>query len=119
MFNDYLSTPSTYKKLEKHIKETFMELAFSYNIDMESFITPFYNTTFSNGTPFMDANPIFSVKHKKTGNILKIVLNEDLSKTILTTKKSGLGYETSIISAQKNLISIKNEISKWLNTLTT
>ena len=119
MFNDYLSTPSTYKKLENHIKELFIELAISHNIDFESFVTPFYKTTFSDETPFMDANPIFSVKHQKTGRILKIVFDENLRKTTSTTKKSELGHETSIISAQKNLTSIKSEISKWLKTLTT
>ncbi|WP_124423239.1 hypothetical protein [Pseudomonas orientalis] len=119
MFNDYLSTPSTYKKLENHIKELFIELVISHNIDLESFITPFYKTTFSNGTPFMDANPIFSVNHQKTGSILKIVLDENLRKTTSTTKESEIGHETSIISAQKNLTSIKIEISKWLKTLTT
>ena len=118
MFNDYLSTPSTYKKLENHIKETFIELVILHNIDIKCFITPFYNTTFSNGTPFMDANPIFSAKHQKTGNILKVILDENLKKPTITTKKSELGYETSIVSAQKNLTSIKNEISKWLKTLT-
>ncbi|WP_339533358.1 hypothetical protein [Pseudomonas mucidolens] len=119
MFNDYLSTPSTYKKLESHIKNIFIELVISHNINIESFITPFYKATFSNGSPFMDANPIFSVKHQKTGSILKIVLDENISKTTSTTKKSELGHETSIISAQKNLTSIKNEISKWLKTLAT
>lgn len=119
MFNDYLSTPSTYKNLENHIKEIFIKLATSYNIDAERFIMQFYNTTFSDGTPFMDANPIFSVKHKKTGTILKIILDENIKKTICSTKKSELGPETSIISNQKNLTSIKNEISKWLKTLNT
>lgn len=119
MFNDYLSTPSTYKKLENHIKEIFIELATSYNMDIESFIIQFYNTAFSDGTPFMDANPIFSAKHKKTGTILKIVLDENIKKTIFSTKQSELGPETSIISTQKNLTSIKNEISKWLKTLNT
>ena len=44
----------------------------------------------------MDANPIFSVKNMKTGDIFKAILDEEIDKPFIATKNTELGQELSI-----------------------
>lgn len=54
MFNDYLHNPDCYFRLERSFYEFFRLEAQTNKIDIKGFKAPYYNTTFSNGTPFMD-----------------------------------------------------------------
>lgn len=64
----------------------------------------------------MDANPIFSVKNMKTGDIFKAILDEEIDKPFIATKNTKLGQELSITLPLKSINSLDAEISKWLNT---
>ena len=116
MFKNYLSNPDTYKNLEEHIVNKFTRLANTKKIETSSFSLPFYTTKFSDGTSFMDANPIFSVKNMKTGDIFKAILDEEIDKPFIATKNTELGQELSITLPLKSINSLDAEISKWLNT---
>lgn len=72
MFNNYLFDANEYLELESSLRDFFLSIVDTGN-PVEC---PYYNTTFSNRTPFMDGDPIFSARKKNNGEIIKVVIDE-------------------------------------------
>ena len=52
----------------------------------------------------------------KTGDIFKVILDEEIDKPFIATKNTEFGQEFSITLPLKSINSLDAEISKWLNT---
>ncbi|AOA59471.1 hypothetical protein [Acinetobacter larvae] len=77
MFKNYLKDYDEYIKLEKYVYDYFLE-----SIDDKKWITPYYQTHFMDGTPFFDANPIYSAKNLEENYIIKLIIDENSQKII-------------------------------------
>ncbi|WP_298739892.1 hypothetical protein [uncultured Chitinophaga sp.] len=73
MYDNFLTDEKEYAALEQYWKDHFTALLKAAGEKPEDWQYPYYNTTFSNGTKFMDGNPIFSAQHLKTKETMKIV----------------------------------------------
>lgn len=56
MFDDYLSDEQSYIQLERYIHDRIFLECNEDGIRIKDFKAPFYNTAFSDGTPFRDGN---------------------------------------------------------------
>jgi hypothetical protein len=71
LFKNFLSDRRVY-----HLNELYYRNLFGKLLNKD--IPPFYTTTFQNGVPFYDANPIFSGVHE--GRIVRIIQKEASAK---------------------------------------
>ncbi|WP_313252084.1 hypothetical protein [Stenotrophomonas indicatrix] len=76
MFDDYLTNPITYDRLEQRFLDHFDAGISAARLRPEDFRSPHYNVFFVDGTKDREANPIFSAKHLPSGNIVRIVIFE-------------------------------------------
>jgi hypothetical protein len=83
--------------------------------ESKNFKAPFYNTAFSDGTPFREGNPIFSARNEVTGKILRIVLDED-DAPLVTYHDKDMGCELVIIARIALLKQISEEMVEWINS---
>ncbi|WP_423394456.1 hypothetical protein [Burkholderia sp. LMG 21824] len=72
-FYAYLDDEQVYSRLEDYWLELFKKIMLDKGLSEKDWVTPLYNTTFSNGEKFMDANPIFSAKIKAGNRSIKII----------------------------------------------
>lgn len=109
MFNSYLDDENVYLALESFLKDFFL----SFINSEKSVDCPYYNTTFSNGKPFMDGNPIFSARKKSNGAIIKVILDEDAD-SLSEIDKEVDGTQIHVIVANISFLnSIKEKIVNW------
>ena len=54
-----------YKALEKYIENMFVYLLKEVSSHMSDWVFPYFKTTYADGNPLMDGNPIFSAKNYK------------------------------------------------------
>ncbi|WP_460926201.1 hypothetical protein [Pseudomonas sp. MC6] len=113
MFDDYLSNKDSYFQLEQDFYKFFYLEVQKNEVASEIFKAPFYNTFFSNGTPFMDGNPIFSVRNEVNGQILRIVLDEEVDELSSYQDKEA-GCELVIFGNLSLMDEIKKMISAWI-----
>ena len=59
LYADFLNDPEEYTRAESFWKQRWEQIMEEVG-QGESWRTPWFNTTFVNGTPFRDGNPIFS-----------------------------------------------------------
>jgi hypothetical protein len=110
---EYLSDKDCYLRLERIFYDFFrVEVQKSQSITAV-FKAPYYNTFFSNGTPFMDGNPIFSVRNEVSGQILRIVLDEEVDELSSYQDKEA-GCELVIFGNLSLMDEIKKMISAWI-----
>ena len=67
LFQNFLQDRRVYR-----LNEQYYNRLFSGMLNKE--ISPFYTTTYQNGLPFYNANPIFSAVHE--GRIVRIIQKE-------------------------------------------
>ena len=84
------------------------------NLPREDWLAPHYNTAFANGTPFQDANPIFSAYYAGTNAIIRIVLDENSSSLTDWYQTTEKGEEYVINARLPELDNIKEKIRRWL-----
>lgn len=114
MFERYLESEEVYLGLERYFVELFfLRLTQSEKLRGD-FTTPVYNTTFANGVPFMDGNPIFSAKNNRSGATLRIVIDEDGGFTSYDERKES-GVECVVIGEIKCLADIEMKLSGWVD----
>ncbi|VVP99280.1 hypothetical protein PS925_02141 [Pseudomonas fluorescens] len=113
MFNYYLNSKSCYLRLEQDFYDFFYLEALKKQIDFKIFKVPYYNTFFSNGTPLMDGNPIFSARNELSGQILRVVLDEGAEKLSFYYDKDA-GCELVIFGRLSFMDKIKTKISAWV-----
>lgn len=109
MFDNYLVNVNEYLELESSLRNFFLSIVNNGNtVDC-----PYYNTTFSNGTPFMDGDPIFSARKKNNGDVIKVVLDEDtVSITEFDNQVDGSSIHV-IVANVSSLELIKKRIIDW------
>ncbi|MGY4817701.1 hypothetical protein ACVNP3_17350 [Pseudomonas chlororaphis subsp. piscium] len=114
MFDDYLENKETYFSLEQYLFD-FLHIKLKENKkNKQDFKVPFYKTTFANGMPFMDGNPILSAKNEHTGELLRVVLDEDAAGISHFRESKEPGEELVIIGTISDLEEVKKEILKWI-----
>lgn len=111
MYDDYLTNIETYSKLENLFLESFLE--HTQNRSENSYKVPFYKTTFNNGQPFGDANPIFSAFNTESKEAIRIVITEDNNVSIVK-KNTDHGCETIIFGGLLNLSEILDKLKAWI-----
>ncbi|WP_029978737.1 hypothetical protein [Pseudomonas sp. PH1b] len=113
MFNEYLNDKDRYLELERSFYDHFRLKVQENPVGTEVFKAPYYNTFFSNGSPFMDGNPIFSVKNQLNGQILRVVLDEDAHE-LCSYRDKEAGCELVVIGNLALLEEIKEKVSAWI-----
>ena len=116
MFETYLNDTECYIALEKNLNTFFRKSLVDVKIDSSGMIYPFYATRYSNGQPFLDGNPIFSVKDQLSGRSLRVILDEDINELTTFQDKEG-GKELVIVASIKSLAAIKRKITEWLRKI--
>ena len=61
-YEKWYENTDEYSKLEQYIENIFVKLLNINSINREKWIFPYFKTTYSDGTSFMDGNPIFSAR---------------------------------------------------------
>lgn len=115
MFNSYLDNAQSYIGLERHLYELFYSEAQEHGLDAGKFKVPYCNTKFSDGTPCQDGNPIFSTKNESNGQILRIVLDEDID-TLVSYHDKEMNRELVLVGKVALLDEIKKEMCKWIRS---
>lgn len=113
MFDDYLREEQNYIQLEQYLYDRFLLACNEEETEIKELKAPFYNTAFSDGTPFRDGNSIFSARNEITGRILRIVLDEDVDLLVLYRDKD-MGCELVIIARVGLLEHITEKMAEWL-----
>ncbi|CAK14580.1 hypothetical protein PSEEN1733 [Pseudomonas entomophila L48] len=75
--------------------------------------TPLYRTTYSNGTPFLDGNPISSAKDIIKKRTLRVIIEGCTHDFSTYTESCGHGTETVLTDGIDDLEKIKNHINTW------
>ncbi|WP_201207014.1 hypothetical protein [Pseudomonas sp. S37] len=115
MHADFLESQEKYKLLENYFFKIFIEETKSQGLSLAEFKTPHYSAHFANGTPFMDGNPIFSAKNIATGNILRIVITDDVSKYAKNHNTIDNFEELCIVMRISELNLVQQDISSWID----
>lgn len=113
MFNDYLNDEQSYIELEQYLYENFFLECNASGVESKKFKAPFYNTAFSDGTPFREGNPIFSARNEANGKILRIVLDEDADPLVSYLDKD-MDCELVIIARIALLEQITEKMAEWV-----
>ncbi len=113
MFEKYLEDPEIYRNLEEFFVEFFKSKLNELRINGDDYTVGYYRTTFSNGDPFMDGNPIFSVRNAGNGNILKIVI-EDGNELVSYDSVKESGVERVVVGGVCMLDEIKIKTAEWI-----
>jgi len=115
MFNSYLNNAQSYLELERHLYELFSSEGQVHGLDTGKFKVPYCNTKFSDGTPCQDGNPIFSARNESNGQILRIVLDEDID-TLVSYHDKEMNCELVLVGKVALLDEIKKEMCKWIKS---
>lgn len=115
MFNGYFNDEHCYIELERHLYDCFFFECKANELELAKFKAPFYNTTFSNGTPFRDGNPIFSARNEVSGTILRIVLDEDAD-SLVSYRDKHMGREFVVIAKVALLEHITGKMAEWVRS---
>ena len=113
MFDEYRADTAVYQALERHFSEFFQAEIKRRHADATRMKTPYYKTTFANGQPFFDGNPIFSAKHERTGDTLRVVLDEDIQPLSSYLDKEGQS-ERVIVGHVSALADIRQQVAQWI-----
>lgn len=109
MFNNYLVDMNEYLALESSLQDFLLSIV-NYKDPVDC---PYYNTTFSNGVPFMDGDPIFSARKKNNGEVIKVVLDEDTDSISEFDNQLDGSYIHVIVANVSALESNKKRIIHW------
>lgn len=113
MFDEYRADTAVYQALERHFSEFFQAEIKRRQADANLMKTPYYRTTFANGQPFFDGNPIFSAKYERTGDTLRVVLDEDIQPLSSYLDKEGQS-ERVIVGHVSALADIRQQVAQWI-----
>ncbi|MCE7764308.1 hypothetical protein GQL56_16790 [Pseudomonas putida] len=114
MHTDFLDLPEKYKLLEDYFIQIFNQEIEEQKSTPAEFITPHYSGHFADGTPFMDGNPIFSAKNTTTGNILRIVISDDVSKYAKNHNTVDDFEELCLVMKISEISLVRPDISSWI-----
>lgn len=114
MHTDFLESPEKYKLLEEFFLNIFIDEIEKQKSTRAKYTTPHYSAHFADGTPFMDGNPIFSAKNTETGNILRIVITEDVSEYARNHNTIDESEELCLIMKISEISLARQDISLWI-----
>ncbi|MGE7951563.1 hypothetical protein [Lysinibacillus xylanilyticus] len=121
-FNTYLEDEYVYAELEQFWIDFFLSILDKNSKNKNEWISPFYNTKFSNGKSMMNANPIFSAKLLKNEKIIRILQTDmgdqqELSHWINSTMDNHNDeLVINCVLSEKNLIEIESLILNWIKS---
>lgn len=115
MFSNYLDDMRSYVELERHLYELLYSEGQAHGLDCRKFKVPYCNTTFSDGTPCQDGNPIFSARNESNGEILRVVLDEDID-TLVSYHDKEMNCELVLVGKVALLDEIKKEMCNWIKS---
>ncbi|WP_068984820.1 hypothetical protein [Lysinibacillus xylanilyticus] len=121
-FNTYLEDEYVYAELEQFWLDFFLSILDKNSKNKNEWISPFYNTKFSNGKSMMNANPIFSAKSLKNEKIIRILQTDmgdqqELSHWINSTMDNHNDeLVINCVLNEKNLIEIESLILNWIKS---
>ncbi|WP_154660609.1 hypothetical protein [Pseudomonas cremoricolorata] len=113
MYEDYLTSAISYHRLEDCFARTFKKAIEADGLS-GNFLTPYYQTTFNNGQPFRDANPIFSAKNLKSSNSIRIIIEEDSNNVSVIEENKDTGLETIAFGGIENLNELLESLYHWI-----
>ena len=76
-YENWYENIDEYSKLEQYIENIFVKLLNINSINREKWVFPYFKTTYSDGTSFMDGNPIFSARAPNKKKIIKIIVDDN------------------------------------------
>jgi len=116
MYDNFLTDEKEYFSLEEYWKDHFTDLLKAAGEKPEDWQYPYYNTAFSNGTKFMDGNPIFSAQSLKTGEIMKIVQEAFEGEELLEHWEDPEDQRLTIVCAltENTQPAISNLLKEWI-----
>lgn len=76
-YEKWYENTDEYSKLEQYIENIFVKLLNINSINREKWVFPYFKTTYSDGTSFMDGNPIFSARAPNEKKIIKIIVDDN------------------------------------------
>jgi hypothetical protein len=117
MFDDFLENATTYSQVEQFWLDLFWGIIDEKNQDRSAWISPYYNTCFSDGRKFMDGNPIFSSKNKINNKSIRVIQEgvndfDGVQSRIDRKEKNELVIICSLTN--DNLEKIKKLITEWV-----
>lgn len=112
MHGDYLKSSTAYTALEQLFIDVFTQTASKYE-NHANFIAPFYRTTYDNGQPFSDANPIFSARDIEQKKIIRIIIEDEADKISTAYKNTDYGEETIVFGGIANLPELIATLKEW------
>ncbi len=114
MYTDYLKNPESHKQLEEYFFEIFNNELQKRRSIAKDFTATHYSAHFADGTPFMDANPISSAKNTRTGNILRVVITEDVSEDAINQNSIDDFEELCLVMKISDISLAQQDISSWI-----
>ncbi|WP_043196032.1 hypothetical protein [Pseudomonas putida] len=112
MHGDYLTNSTAHTALEQLFTDAFTQTVSKYK-DHANLIAPFYRTTFDNGQPFGDANPIFSARDIERKKIIRIIIEDEVDKISTDYKNTDYGEETIVFGGIANLPELIATLKEW------
>ncbi|WP_156109548.1 hypothetical protein [Pseudomonas cremoricolorata] len=82
-------------------------------IKPDEFVSPYYNAKYANGAKIREANPIFSVRNKRTGNAFRIVIYNQVRGYAKHYKEIEGGNEVCLVIKIKHLKRARKDLMRW------
>ncbi|HEY0608390.1 MAG TPA: hypothetical protein VGD35_02015 [Chitinophaga sp.] len=116
MYDNFLTDEKEYLSLEDYWKDHFTDLLKAAGEKPEDWHYPYYNTTYSNGTKFMDGNPIFSAQSLKTEEVMKIVQEPFEGTELLEHWEDEEDQQFTIVCTltENSQATISNLLKEWI-----
>ena len=106
-YSHYLTDPMVYAALERKILECFLALI----SNADEWTVPYFKTTFSNGKPFQDGNPIFSARYKNL--VIRVVIENDRNEITAILQEKPEFEELVIVTDTDHIEEITVKIKQW------
>ncbi|WP_154660687.1 hypothetical protein [Pseudomonas cremoricolorata] len=113
MFEDFLCNEETYDSLESFFSSYFEGYVKKMCIKPDEFVSPYYNTRYANGAKIREANPIFSARNKRTGNVCRIVIYNPVRGYAKHYKEIEGGNEVCFVIKIKHLKRARKDLMRW------
>ena len=118
LFPDFLTDPDEYTAAEQFWQAIWQDLNPS-----EHWVTPWLNTSFLNGQPFLDGNPIFSAYSPNVQRAVRIVQLEPddegemtwwLDKTVDSCDRPLTRLTIACVLSEKNAAKSRDLLQQWI-----
>jgi hypothetical protein len=103
--------------LEDCLKEFFLRSLAQTGAEPGDWTIPFFTTSFADGTPFCDGNPVFSAANENKKVLLRVVLDDQAAEPFeYDDHWNGRYAERVVVGRVADLDAIKDRMISWLAT---